>query len=805
VTVGRQHLAQGFRLSPGQRRLWAFQREDSAFPQRAACVVSVTGPLDVPRLVAALEAVVGRHEALRSRFLLPHGASEPMQAVESTDVRVRSTVVHADPREILRRVLRVPVQDGGGAVDVSVCRVSETEHQLVLEVPSLGVDRRSLGLAIRELEAAYAEETGGGEAQGAIQCADVAEWQNQALSSDDARPGREFWRRREGRLTELPRLPDQGPCSRRAEFEPRSRPVRIPASTLLELAGEWDVPARSLLLASWQAFVARVTGRPDTVVGVTLDGRAYQELEAAVGLLAVHVPVCVRLPEEISFRQTVARAVDEFRESEHWQECFSWERVPDGVAATVPFGFEWREALPASSESRETSMTIEAAAACTDRTEVRLVGVAGNRDVAVELEHDAASVSREVGARLAARFETFCADALARPDEPIGALELLPGAERAVWLDEFNVTSTGERSPRGEAAFHRSFERQAAATPSNVALKQDGKASTYREVNGLADTLAAALRDRGVTTEDRVAVLASPSETLLVALLAAMKAGAACVPLDPAWPSRRTAQVIRDAAPRVVLAHSSSRSRLPSVRTDVVFVDAVTDEPGVGEDHPRDGAVDPDRAAYVSYAWDEAGRPRGTVITHRGLTNYLGWCVRSYGRRTLRHPGRGPGANAGGHDLRRRPVQSGQGPAVRAGGPDPPPRVFRPLRSHGNAGARGRCRRGARRSPVADRRRRHVGHQRARYPGDVDGLLLSRDRRDGQPGSRSPHRSPHRQHACLRARSLDEPGGAGATRRALRRRRGDRARLLRATRRHGRLVRPRSVRSGGGRSTVSHR
>jgi amino acid adenylation domain-containing protein len=177
---------------------------------------------------------------------------------------------------------------------------------------------------------------------------------------------------------------------------------------------------------------------------------------------------------------------------------------------------------------------------------------------------------------------------------------------------------------------HRWIEEQARRDPKATAVSGSGETLTYRELNGCANRLSRRLRSLGVGPEVLVGVCAGRSPALVVGLLAVLKAGGAYVPLDPSCPAERLAFMLHDADPAVLLTESNLLSRLPSSPASVVCLDRYGESIETEADDNLPDGAGLDNLAYVIYTSGSTGRPKGAMINHRGLANYLSWCIRDY-------------------------------------------------------------------------------------------------------------------------------------------------------------------------------
>ncbi|HEX8815442.1 MAG TPA: amino acid adenylation domain-containing protein [Terriglobales bacterium] len=176
--------------------------------------------------------------------------------------------------------------------------------------------------------------------------------------------------------------------------------------------------------------------------------------------------------------------------------------------------------------------------------------------------------------------------------------------------------------PSASGTVHALFETQAERTPDATAVTQSGESLTYRELNARANQLARFLIASGVQTEDRIGVALLPSLNLPVALLGALKAGCACLPLDLNYPQERLTLMLDDSRPALVLTESDVADRLAFAKTKLVSLDTEADNIFRGASSNLDLPITSENLAYVIYTSGSTGRPRGVLLPHRGLANH---------------------------------------------------------------------------------------------------------------------------------------------------------------------------------------
>jgi amino acid adenylation domain-containing protein len=207
----------------------------------------------------------------------------------------------------------------------------------------------------------------------------------------------------------------------------------------------------------------------------------------------------------------------------------------------------------------------------------------------------------------------------------ISDLNLLSPSERQQVLVQFNQTKRAYPSGR---LIHELFEEQVMRTPQAVALSHEGRELSYAELNAHANRLAHHLIALGVQADDRVAICMERGLDLVVALLGVLKAGAAYVPLDPGYPALRLAHMLEDSAPRVLLTQDEQRERLPAISLQPLYYSLQQNDPLIAAQSPLDPdvsarGVEPSNLAYVIYTSGSTGVPKGVMIEHRGVVNFL--------------------------------------------------------------------------------------------------------------------------------------------------------------------------------------
>jgi amino acid adenylation domain-containing protein len=624
----------GFRLSPQQKRVWTLQQREHQ-PYHTQCVLLLEGSLDVDALKAALAQVVERHEILRTSFRRLPGMSLPLQVVEQ-DCRflineyAPEETVADEPLAMIDGLLeeaRYAASDllHGAQLQVWLVRLKIDEHVLALSLPAMYNDTTGLRNLVAEISRYYdAIIHSEPLTDEVMQYIDISEWQNELLEAETAEAGRAYWRKQDLSGLQNLKLPYQHEAIE-TDFIPQFISVTIDAASTKQIEALVDgceTTASIFLLTCWQVLLWRLTAQPLLSIGIASDGRNYQGLESALGLFAKYLPVSSLLEPDLPFRQLLAHVTQAVREIAEYQEYFAWEQFGNQSQnhpqpSFFPFCFDYAEQA-GSYAGGEIAFTIRREYACTERFHVRLSCLRSQETLTSHFYYDSTLLTSADISRLAAQFQTLLQSVLENVDAHLSALEIVGEAERHQLLVEWNCTATPY--PLNEC-IHELFERQAAQTPSALALVYEGQQLTYGELNSRANQLAHHLQQMGVGAEVRVGLCVERSVEMIVGVLGILKAGAAYVPLEPSYPSERVRFMLEDTGAKVLLTQEHLVEALPVHEAEVISLDGDWEEIAVQSEENPKAEVEAENLAYVIYTSGSTGMPKGVLVTHQNLVH----------------------------------------------------------------------------------------------------------------------------------------------------------------------------------------
>ncbi|MFE3194159.1 non-ribosomal peptide synthase/polyketide synthase [Nocardia sp. NPDC059240] len=649
----------GIPLSPAQLRLWFINRFDpAATTYNIPFALRLSGALDLPALRAAVADLITRHEPLRTRF--PDGVDGPSQHILAAhDVAPELIPIETDPADTAAALLAFADRGFDLTAEpplrMALLRTDSTAHVLAVVIHHIAADGWSLRPLLADLASAYAARRAGHGPDWAelpVHYADYSRWQRELLG-DATDPTAlavaelSYWRARLADLPDELPLPHDRKRPAAQSFRGAKVPVDLDADVharLLEVAHEENATLFMAVHAAFATLLARLSGGNDIAVAVPVAGRGEPELDDLIGMFVNTVVFRAEVDGGRSFRALLAAQRD------HDLAAFAHARLPferlvehlDPIRSNarhplVQIGFSFQNLGLPSADLPGLTVTgteIETGVAqfdlqlvLTDRYDETgaPAGISGHFVYATDL-FDESTV-----AGFADRLARVAADAVDRPDVPVGALAVLGASETTRIVHGWNDT----RHPGDENATLASlFAEQAARTPAAVAVVADPGSgavpteSTYREFSERVNRLARYLIRLGIGPETRVALALPRSEQLLVAMYAVVVAGGAYVPLDPEQPADRLAHILDTAAPRCVLTGAAAGSATLSSTIPLVDVDTLdlTGLPAfpvlAGE---RRAPLRPDNTAYVLFTSGSTGRPKGVAVTHRAVVNQLRW------------------------------------------------------------------------------------------------------------------------------------------------------------------------------------
>ncbi|RXT70445.1 amino acid adenylation domain-containing protein [Pseudomonas syringae] len=583
--------------------------------------------------VRALQGVIARHDILRTAVLW-EGLDEPVQtvwreaplAVEALELKSADGDIEQqlqerfDPRHYRLDLTKAPLMKMAYAYDEANSR-----WVAILLFHHMVLDHTALEVVQHEVQADLL-----GQAAGLPDSVPYRNHVAQARLGVSQAAHEAFFQEMLGQVTE-PTLPFglhdvQG--DGRDIKQARQAVAAELAGRIRRQARSLGVSAASLHHLAWAQVLGRTSGQEDVVFGTVLLGRMQggDGADRSLGMFINTLPLCLNVGEQgvrEGVKATHARLTALLG---HEHASLALAQRCSAIAPPLPLFsalLNYRHsAEPQVSDQGDRAWGGIEVLGWNERTNYPLTLAVDDlgEGFALTVQATAGIDPQRVCAYMETALESLV-DALEHsPESLLRSLEMLPRSERQL-LQEWNATAVDY--PQGTCV-HQLFEAQVEKTPEAIALVFEAHTFTYAQLNARANQLAHHLIGLGIGPDDRVAICVERSPEMVVGLLGILKAGAAYVPLDPAYPEQRLRYMLEDSAPAAVLVQSATRALPGELTVPLLDLEGGCWEAEAHHD-PVARAVKPDHLAYVIYTSGSSGQPKGVLIEQRGFLNLMHW------------------------------------------------------------------------------------------------------------------------------------------------------------------------------------
>jgi amino acid adenylation domain-containing protein len=643
LTIPRREQHGPRPLSFPQERLFLLDRIMPGLPAyNVPKLVRVPRTLDEELLRRAFERIVERHEILRTRIHLIDGSPAqevaPLQPFELTVADLRGQPdADAAAQQLLAGLTRRSFDLGGDVLlRAGLVHVAADEDLLLVVFHHAGSDYASTGVLFSELDAIYTALALGRDPELPelpIQYADFAEWQREQLTGEQMEELVEYWSEKLTGAPERLDLPADRPRPSTQSYRGEILEFKIDqplAAALHELARRAGVSLFMVLLAGFDTLLHRYTSVDDLVVGVPVSGRHHDEVQSLLGYFSNTLAVRCDLSGDPAFSELLARVKTTMLEAQIFQEL-PFEKVvevlnPERAQSHSPIfqvllGFE-NAPSKAPTLGGASLHVLPVPGWEWSRFDLSIVlGEEHDGSLRVDVEYATDLFDAATIARLVEHLRTLLQGAADNAGCRLSELPILREAERRKLLSEWNQTSR----PYDRRCLHELFCAQASRTPDNVAVADARERITYGELERRSNQLSRELQRLGAGPGTLVGICLERSVDLVVALLGALKSGAAYVPIEPTYPPQRQEFMLADAQAPVLITQERFLGTIDPRGAHVVCIDRDRELIATQSAQALDVAGDPEHPAYVIYTSGSTGQPKGVEITHRSVANLIAY------------------------------------------------------------------------------------------------------------------------------------------------------------------------------------
>ncbi|RAP29427.1 Bacitracin synthetase 3 (BA3) [Brevibacillus laterosporus] len=616
-------------VSAAQRRMFILNQFDGVdISYNMPSIMVLEGKLDQLQLEAAFKDLITRHESLRTSFELVNGV--PVQKIHTEvdfDIHLQ-VAVEEELEEIIDEFIQPFQLDMAPLLRVKLVQTRLDRHLLLMDTHHIISDGVSSGILISELVELY---QGNILSELPIQYKDFSVWQHEQYQTEVYKKQQDHWVQTFADEVPVLNLPTDFPRPNAQSFEGDLFTIGTGKELMQGLYGiatETGTTLYMVLLAAYNVLLSKYSGQEDLIVGTPVTGRSHVDLESTVGMfvntLAMrNKPVRTKSFKEflLEVKQNALQAYEnqdypfeELVEKLELQRDVSRNPMFDTMFTLQNRGEESIEldglrfaAYEAENKSKHSKF------------DVTFIATEERDEIMIGVEYCTKLYRPETIECLTTYFLQIMKAIVENPEVKLAAIEMLTDKEKQQILQEFTNTA---RNYQQDTTIQQLFEEQVRKTPDQVALVWNKNTMTYLELNERANQLAYTLRDKGIVPNQLVAIMADRSLEMIVGIMGIMKAGAAYVPIDPAYPMERIQYVLEDSGAILLLTQSHL---FKGSSAQMNWIDLDDDQNYIGDGTNPTVVNQSTDLAYVIYTSGTTGKPKGVMIEHRSIINCLQW------------------------------------------------------------------------------------------------------------------------------------------------------------------------------------
>ncbi|GGE47137.1 non-ribosomal peptide synthase protein (TIGR01720 family)/amino acid adenylation domain-containing protein [Pedobacter psychrotolerans] len=653
-------LQEFYPLSNAQYRLWIVQQwKETAGAYHMSNAFHLKGSLDLEALNQAFNALLARHESLRTRFVTINGEpGQVIMALASSAFKLkyqdlRGTGTNEEEIKLLAAEYANELFDleHDLLIRASLWQTTDTHYTLLLTMHHIISDGWSMQILIREVLTYYeAFRKGLGDPflPLFIHYKDYTVWQRNLLNEENILPHRDYWLTRFEDEIPILNLPLDYPRPAVKSYKGGIVKFNIDKATVKKLESivlQQDATLFMGLLAMMNTLLFRYTGQEDIIIGSPVAGREHSALENQIGFYVNTLALRTRFNGSDTFNEIIAKTRNTALEA-YDHQIYPFDQLIDNMNLAREINrnplFDVMLVLQNTAMGNHPLPELQylEVSACMIDNQVSKFDwwfsfAINEQGMSVTVEYDSSLFTHDRIMQLTAHFSGLLSAAVAQPDQPVNRYNYLTVAEESKLLNDFNNTLHPFMETETLVSL---FEKAVDSCPEETALVFETQSYTYRELNQAANQVAHYLRDEYAIVPDQlVGLLLDRSPYMMIGILGILKAGAAYVPIDPDFPENRIRYVVSDSGLQVLITEAEQRGLAEVMDCNKIYLGA--DSTWLNN-YPSDNPVKvntPADLCYVIYTSGSTGEPKGCELEHKGVVNRIQWMWAHYGFTTADH------------------------------------------------------------------------------------------------------------------------------------------------------------------------
>lgn len=615
-------------VTPAQKRMYIItQIEKDSMAYNIPIVLKVEGKLEIERLKKSIEQIIRRHEILRTSFSFKDG--EVAQKV-CNHFKLKfhyQENLNGDLKKVIRKLKQPANINEIPAIGVKVVKISEIEYVIFLNIHHIFSDGESNRLIVRDIIDIYSGKT---LPELKVQYKDFAVWYKSVLETEELKRQEMYWLQvMSGELPVL-NLPTDYIRPPLQNFEGSTVNLIIKENLykkLKDLSLVTETTVNMILLSIYNILLAKYTGQEDFIVGIPASGRKHHDLEGLIGVFVNTLGIRNKPQGELSFinflksvKKNVIRSIE--NQDYPFEELLDKLRLKRDFSRNPLFDtmFIMQDTVIEETRIENLKFIPLKPEMCSSKFDITLQANDVNDSIELEFEYCSKLFKKTTIMRMADHFLNIVKHVIQKPNEAIKDINILSSYEITQITQEFN--NTERIYPRGKT-IQEQFEEQAKRTPNSVALVCNGKKLTYKELNMKSNSLARTLRNKGISNNYIVGIMLERSLEMIIGILGILKAGGAYLPIDPKYPHDRIQYILDNSEAKLLLMSDKTKSKIIDLDKNLELVNL--NEKDVFNSNIENLEVinTPSSAAYIIYTSGTSGKPKGVIIEHHSVGNFI--------------------------------------------------------------------------------------------------------------------------------------------------------------------------------------
>ncbi|AJS58358.1 hypothetical protein UB51_07420 [Paenibacillus sp. IHBB 10380] len=627
-------------LSNAQTRQWVLYKLDPLNPAYNNLIsLRLKGNLRIAELRKSIQALVDRHEILRTRYVEKEDSVyqivEEQRVVDMQMVDLISLPFEMVAEKVEHIVVAEAHQlfdlSNGPVIRFKLLQIADDEHVLLISIHHIAFDGWSVEVLLQDLSALYqsfSTDDAPALRKLPVTYSDYAMWQNNWLTETQLESQIQYWKEQlQERNVPIIQLPVDFPRPSIQTYNGKTKEIWLDpelSQALYELSQKHNATLYMTMLSVFVTLLGRYTGQEEFVIGTIAANRNRSEIEGLLGCFVNTLALYIQAEGDLTFVELLDR-IKRITIDAYDHQDVPFEKIVDAlqivrdpshhVLFQVLFLLQNMPDNPVFANDLHAEMKLEHSNTSKFDLSFFVYEYSGRLSIAVEYNTDL--FTEETIERMMANYQTLLNSTVKWPDKKLLSLPIISLKEQEQ-LQTFKYTGKITKMHR---TISELFEEQAKKTPEQIAVRFENHSLTYDELNMKVNQLADVLRKRGVQRNQIVGICMERSVDMVVGILAILKAGGAYLPIDPSYPIDRIEFMLEDSESALLITQQGVVSSLSRFSGEYVYVD----DPLLFLNGPIDikSINDPHDLAYVIYTSGTTGRPKGVLIEHHNVIQLL--------------------------------------------------------------------------------------------------------------------------------------------------------------------------------------